>query len=80
MTVSATGARAGTVHVLRKSYNAHDMAQMRDAIDAVCGELGIARNSTAQREMVAKRVMAAYAKGRRQPLNLVDAGLGDLHA
>jgi hypothetical protein len=80
MTVSATGVRAGTVHMLKSSYNAQDMAQMRDAIDAVCGELGIARNSTAQREIVAKRVMAAYARGRRQPLNLVHAGLGDFHA
>lgn len=70
--------RSGQVHLLRGGYNSRDMAIMRDAIDAVCGELGIARGSTAAREAVAKRVIAAYDTGRRQPLNLVHAGLGEL--
>lgn len=82
MTGNGTGGGAGQLHVLRSSYNRQDMAAMRDAIDAVCGELGISRGSNEAREEVAKRVMAAYANGRRQPLNLVHAGLGgfELHA
>jgi hypothetical protein len=56
------------------SYTSDDMAQMQGAIDAVCGELGFGKGP--QREAVARRVMAAYETGRRQPLNLVDAGLG----
>ena len=63
----ATGASGGT-------YSSDDMARMQGAIDAVCGELGIATGP--QRDAVARRVMAAYETGRRQPLNLVDAGLG----
>jgi len=82
MTGQRTGGQAGQVHFLRSSYNRQDMAAMREAIDAVCGELGIARGSTEAREEVARRVMAAYATGRRHPLNLVHAGLGglELHA
>ena len=78
MTSYKTGAHAGKVRQFRSSYNRSDMAAMRDAIDAVCGELGIAQTSTDAREEVAKRVMAAYDTGRRQPLNLVHAGLGEL--
>lgn len=78
MTVERTGGGAGEVLFLRSSYNPQDMARMREVVDAVCGELGIARGSTARREAVARRVMAAYDTGRRQPLNLVQAGLGEL--
>ncbi len=76
MTVQKTGAGAGEIHYMRSAYSAQDMATMRDAIDAVCGELGIAQGPHSAREAVAKRIMAAYAKGKRQPLNLVHAGLG----
>lgn len=75
-----TGGYAGEVHVLRRSYSTQDMAAMRAAIDAVCGELGIANGPASAREAVARRVMTAYATGPRQPLNLVHAGLGELCA
>jgi hypothetical protein len=78
MTGDRSGGRSSEIHFLRGGYNPQDMAVMRDAIEAVCGELGIARGSTARREAVAKRVMAAYENGPRQPLNLVHAGLGAL--
>ncbi len=78
LTGNGSGGRSNEVLLLRGGYNPQDMAVMRDAIEAVCGELGIARGSTARREAVAKRVMAAYDKGPRQPLNLVHAGLGAL--
>ena len=77
MTGNRTGMRAGNVRNLRSTYNSQDMARMREAIDAVCGELGITDGSTAEREAVARRIMAAYDTGRRQPLNLVNAGLGE---
>ncbi len=80
MTGKAAGEGAGEVLLFRSSYDRSDMSAMREAIDAVCGELGIARSSTAAREEVARRVMAAYATGRRHPLNLVHAGLGGIHA
>ena len=82
MTGHEAGGSAGDVRLFRSSYNRQDMAAMRDAIDAVCGELGIARGAIDAREAVAKRVMAAYDVGRKHPLNLVHAGLGgsDLHA
>lgn len=76
MTGQESGRPTGELHFLRTSYNPQDLAAMREAIDAVCGELGIARGSNEAREKVARRVMDAYANGRRQPLNLVHAGLG----
>lgn len=57
------------------AYTSDDMERMQGAIDAVCSELGIAKGRP-ERDVVARRVMAAYNTGRRQPLNLVDAGLG----
>lgn len=62
------------VIALRGTYSSDDMAQMQGAIDAVCGELGIPRG--VEREIVARRVIAAYENGSRLPLNLVHAGLG----
>lgn len=56
------------------AYTSDDLARMQGAIDAVCVELGIPKGPA--RETVARRVIAAYQTGRRQPLNLVDAGLG----
>lgn len=68
--------REDAVISLRGAYSSDDMACMQGAIDAVCGELGIARGP--QRDAVARRVIAAYDTGKRLPLNLVDAGLGGL--
>lgn len=68
--------RAGAVARSGGAYTSDDMARMQGAIDAVCGELGIPKGP--EREAVARRVLAAYETGRRQPLNLVDAGLGAL--
>ena len=45
-----------------------------EAVEAVCDELGIRDNRG--RALIARRVAEAYAKGPRQPLNLVNAGLG----
>lgn len=46
------------------------------AIEAVCAELGIPSTAGARRAAVTDRVEAAYRQGWRQPLYLVDAGLG----
>ena len=51
-------------------------AEMKLAIDAVCAELGLKKNEHERRRAVRERVIEAYRHGRRQPLNLVDAGLG----
>jgi hypothetical protein len=75
----------GRTDILRRSapiahggaYTSDDMERMQGVIDAVCSELGIAKGRP-EREAVARRVLAAYETGRRQPLNLVDAGLGAL--
>lgn len=49
-----------------------------EVVDAVCDELGIDdRNG---RALIASRILAAYARGARQPLNLVDAGLAPRQA
>ena len=74
MTGRAKVPHSGTISASGGTYSSDDMAQMQGAIDAVCGELGIAMGP--ERDAVARRVMAAYQTGRRQPLNLVDAGLG----
>jgi hypothetical protein len=50
--------------------------EINGALDAVCNELGIARFETKRRDAVAKRIEAVWRKGRTQPLDLVDAGLG----
>jgi len=74
MTGSVSIPREGVIRLADGAYSSDDLAQMEGAIDAVCGELGIPRGPG--REAVARRVLAAYQTGRRQPLNLVDAGLG----
>lgn len=55
----------------------HELARMQSAIDAVCNELGVSRDQQAQRSEIAERVIMAYRRGGRQPLNLVHAGLGE---
>lgn len=55
----------------------HELAAMQPVIDAVCGELGVTAREKARRRAVMERVMAAYRRGRQQPLNMVAAGLSE---
>lgn len=55
----------------------HELATMQPIIDAVCGELGVTTREKARRKAVADRVMAAYSRGSRLPLNMVSAGLSE---
>jgi len=59
------------------SYNCDDMAVMRNAVDAVCAELGIDVADEGRRNDVARRILASYEIGRRAPLYLVHAGLSE---
>lgn len=54
-----------------------ELASMQQIIDAVCCELGLTAREKARRDAVAKRVLAAYRRGRHLPLNMVDAGLSE---
>lgn len=60
-------------------YESEDVALMRDAIEAVCAELGIQSCERDRREAIATRVMHAWMAGGRMPLNLVNAGLESRH-
>lgn len=73
MTGNASIPHDGVIRLAVGAYSSDDLARMEGAVDAVCRELGIPRGPA--REAVAQRVLAAYETGRRQPLNLVDAGL-----
>jgi hypothetical protein len=53
-----------------------ERAVVKQAIEAVCAELGLEDGERARRRAVRERIVEAYRLGRRQPLNLVDAGLG----
>ena len=48
---------------------------IRPVVDAVCAELGIAAREAARRAAVEERVLTAWRRGPRHPLNLVRAGL-----
>lgn len=61
----------------RAVFAPHELAAMQPVIDAVCGELGVTAREKARRKAVMERVMAAYRRGRRQPLNMVQAGLSE---
>lgn len=61
----------------RTVFAPHELAAMQPVIDAVCGELGVTAREKARRKAVMERVMAAYRRGRRQPLNMVEAGLSE---
>lgn len=61
----------------RPVFAPHELADMQPVIDAVCLELGVTTREKARRNAVAERVMAAYSRGGRQPLNMVDAGLSE---
>jgi hypothetical protein len=59
-------------------FDIEERAEMQQAIDAVCDELGISPNERARRMVIARRVVEAYRHGHRLPLNLVDAGLREV--
>lgn len=61
----------------RPVFAPHELAAMQPVIDAVCGELGLTAREKARRRAVAERVMAAWRRGRQQPLNMVAAGLSE---
>ncbi len=49
--------------------------EIRQVVDALCAELGVSARAKARRAEIESRVTQAYLKGRRQPLDLVHAGL-----
>ncbi|MGQ3037591.1 hypothetical protein [Neoaquamicrobium sediminum] len=53
---------------------------MQPIIEAVCLELGVTEREKSRRKAVADRVMAAYSRGTRLPLNMVSAGLSEHRA
>lgn len=53
-----------------------DEDAVRQALDAVCAELGIDCDEHDLRDAIAQSIEAAWSHGRTQPLYLVDAGLG----
>ncbi|MCO6393049.1 hypothetical protein GTW25_18675 [Aliihoeflea aestuarii] len=59
---------------LRK-FSDDDCLRLRDAIDAVCEELGLDRDAAPRRAVVEARMRDAFKHGPRHNLNLVDAGL-----
>ncbi|MDN2579340.1 hypothetical protein [Aquibium sp. ELW1220] len=48
---------------------------IRPVVEAVCNELGIAARERRRRAAVEERVLLAWRRGPRQPLDLVRAGL-----
>jgi hypothetical protein len=48
---------------------------IRPVVEAVCAELGIAARERKRRAAVEKRILVAWRRGPRQPLDLVRAGL-----
>ncbi|MCG6114752.1 MAG: hypothetical protein MEQ84_06080 [Mesorhizobium sp.] len=61
---------------LSTEFGPQGSAELNQAIDAVCAELGLATSEHERRRAVKERVLDAYRLGRRQPLYLVSAGLG----
>jgi hypothetical protein len=49
--------------------------EVRPVVEAVCAELGIASRERKRRAAVEARVLSAWRRGPRQPLDLVRAGL-----
>jgi hypothetical protein len=49
--------------------------QIKQVVDALCAEFGVSAEARWRRETIEKRVARAYSDGRRQPLDLVEAGL-----
>lgn len=48
---------------------------IRPVVEAVCNELGIAARERKRRAAVEERILLAWRRGPRQPLDLVRAGL-----
>jgi len=48
---------------------------IRPVVEAVCNELGIAARERKRRAAVERRILVAWRRGPRQPLDLVRAGL-----
>lgn len=61
---------------LNREFGPRERAEVNDAVAAVCAELGLKKSEHERRRAVKERVLDAYRHGRRQPLYLVDAGLG----
>ncbi len=61
----------------QRVFAPHELASMQSVIEAVCSELGVTERERARRKAVADRVMSAYRKGDRLPLNMVHAGLAE---
>ena len=59
------------------AFAPHELASMQPIIEAVCLELGVTAREKSRRKAVADRVMAAYSRGTRLPLNMVSAGLAE---
>ena len=66
-----------TAPAFRPAFAPHELADMQPVIDAVCIELGVTGREKARRNAIAQRVMAAYKRGSRLPLNMVSAGLAE---
>ncbi|MEX0404752.1 hypothetical protein ABGN05_03640 [Aquibium sp. LZ166] len=64
----------GTSPPTRSAPRKHKEA-IRPFVDAVCDELGIAAQEGSRRDAVERRIMSAWRRGTRHPLNLVSAGL-----
>lgn len=62
---------------IKRLFAPHELASMQSVIDAVCSELGVTERERNRRKAVAERVMNAYRKGARLPLNMVSAGLSE---
>ncbi|MDN2568473.1 hypothetical protein N1F89_19790 [Aquibium sp. A9E412] len=56
-------------------YDPDELERLHGAIEAVCTELGIEAADAVRREAVAGRVLHAWSRGGRLPLNLIEAGL-----
>lgn len=54
-----------------------ELAHMQSIIDAVCFELDVDVHDVVRREAIADRVLSAYSRGSRLPLNMVSAGLAE---
>ena len=65
----------GTEFADRRALRGTKPAEVRQALDAVCREMGIRSSELERRAAVARSIEAAWQAGRTQPLNLVDAGI-----
>lgn len=57
-----------------RKFSDDDCTQLRNAIDAVCAELGLEGETAPRRALIEARMRDAFIRGPRNNLNLVDAG------